>query len=108
MKIPWDFFARRRGYNLPQMLEQGQFTSYDDYTRWCDNKDVTPLAENQFKLLQPPPQKPDVKETKKKTVKKKDKIEDVKEIKQGESDSGNQPKSKTGTRRHRTPAVKKS
>ena len=49
MKIPWDFFAKRRGHNLSKMISQGKFRSYSDYTSWCERKDVAPISEKEFK-----------------------------------------------------------
>ena len=111
MKIAWNFFAKRRGHDLSRMLQEGRFSNYADYAKWCDSKSVVPLSENEFKLHQPVKPKPSRAKKKKSPgpapVKKETKTA-KEESEQGKTDSGNKPKSRTSSRRRRTPAVKKS
>ena len=64
--IPWDFFAKRRGYDLTTMLKSGQLTTYDKYSQWCLGKGVVPVSEavfNQHKPKPKPQPKPEPKVT---------------------------------------------
>jgi len=54
--IPWDFFAKRRGYNLATMLKSGQLTTYDGYSQWCLGKGVAPVSEEVFNQHKPKPE----------------------------------------------------
>lgn len=112
MKIPWNFFARRRGYDLTKMLAEGRFKTYEDYVKWCEAKNVAPINESEFKSIQPVPAKPkQVSKVKKPAAKpaiKKAKTTKPQKPEQGKTDDGNKSGSKTSTRRRRTPAVKKS
>ena len=85
MKVPWNFFAKRRGYDLRRMLAEGMFKTYNDYVKWCDNKDVAPLVESEFKTHLPPKQKPKPKpkpRARRKAVKKETIAVSTKETKQ--------------------------
>tara|TARA_R110002060_G_scaffold58077_1_gene68219 strand:+ start:119 stop:445 length:327 start_codon:yes stop_codon:yes gene_type:complete len=108
MKIPWDFFARRRGYNLSNMIDQEKFKNYEDYVDWCNKKDVVPVAETDFKALSPgaKPKVTKPKVTKPEPVLAKKKIKGKTRTKKVES--GNKTKVGASSRSNRKPAIKKS
>tara|TARA_B100001057_G_scaffold485956_1_gene566363 strand:+ start:867 stop:1196 length:330 start_codon:yes stop_codon:yes gene_type:complete len=48
MKVKWEAFAKRRKYNL----EMFQTLSYEEYSAWCDIRDVEPVSKEAYEGVQ--------------------------------------------------------
>ena len=48
MKVKWEAFAKRRKYNL----EMFQTLSYEEYSTWCDIRDVEPVSQEAYEGVQ--------------------------------------------------------
>jgi|ETNvirnome_6_100_1030635.scaffolds.fasta_scaffold37106_3 cell division septation protein DedD len=61
MKVPWKYYAKRRGHNLTDMLLRNMFKTYEQYSNWCLAKGVEPTTLKEFIRHLPPTPPPIVK-----------------------------------------------